>query len=126
MLFDINDYVGAGIIGTAQQPMSSSDWELCRETANATLGALNKAMDEFILAYVSCDTECEAKITEVVNEYAVNKLDYTTKGEIFWESLINSTFTEQIHKDYSNSLNAYMYSVRKIFNIFDGDRLNLK
>lgn len=127
MLFDFADYASAGVIGTAQQPMNSVKWEDCKVTANATRDALHKAIRTgWTPEYITCDAECEAKIAEVINEYDLNKLDFFAKGDIFWDSLINSTFTEQIHKDYSKSLAAYMYSVRKLFSIFDGDRLERK
>ena len=127
MLFDFADYDSAGVIGTAQQPMNSLKWEDCKNIANDTRAALHKAIRiDWTPYYITCDTECDAKIAEVINEYDLNKLDFFAKGDIFWDSLINSTFTEQIHKDYSKSLDAYMYSVRKIFSIFDGDRLERK
>ena len=127
MLFDFNDYVVNGIIGIAQQPMSSEDWETCKNISQQTRDTLHKTIRTgWTPEYITCDTECEAKSADVITEYDLNKLDFFAKGDIFWDSLINSTFTEQIHKDYSKSLDAYMYSIRKIFSIFDGDRLEFK
>lgn len=126
MLFDLNDYVVEGIIGTSQQPMNSTKWTYCYGIYQATRDALSKAVLYYATETINCDSSCQGKVNELIEEFNINISNLIEKGDIFWNGLIDSTNTQKKYEDYSQALEAYMYSIRKFFSILDDDKLTFK
>lgn len=126
MLFDLNDYVVWGIIGPSQQPMNSTKWDDCYSIYQQTRDALSKAVLEYATGTVNCGSSCQGKVNELIEEFNINRSNLIEKGDIFWNGLIYSTNTQKKYEDYSQALEAYMYSIRKFFSILDDDKLPFK
>ena len=127
MLFDLEDYVRAGIIGPDQQPMNSEKWQDCKTTFAATRDSSNVIINQWLDASNICsDAKCETARNSLTAEYSLAYTDLYETGEIFWDSLINSTYTKQIHKNYSDAIEKYMSIIRRLLILIDTDRLTIQ
>lgn len=126
MLFDLQDYVSAGIIGTNQQPMDSSKWNDMYQTYRYARDAFFKNFREWIDSEVLLsqlgNSECLDKINDLVEEFNLNADNHEELAVIFWAGLINGEYSKSAHKDYSDSLDKLMYSIRKLLSIFNNDK----
>ena len=130
MLFDLQDYYSAGIIGDNQTPMSPLDWTQSFATFNEVSNAFDKAVNEWIDLQIGLATvggsDCLIKINELAQEYQDNSVALSDAAPDYWNSLINNSYDKAAHKVYSDALDAMMYSVRKLLSIFDGDKVKVQ
>jgi hypothetical protein len=130
MLFDLEDYYNAGVIGVNQTPMNSAKWDDMYATARQTRDAFDKGFNEWInnqvdLANQSGST-CLSKINDLVQEYETNFQALEDASPLFWNSLIDGAYNKEAHELYSDRLDAMMYSVRKLLSIFEGDKVKIQ
>lgn len=130
MLFDLQDYYSAGIIGDNQTPMSPSDWTQSFANFTAVFNAFDKSVDEWIDLQIELATaggsDCIIKINELAQEYQDNSVSLSDAAPDYWNSLINNSYDKTAHKVYSDALEAMMYSVRKLLSIFEGDKVEVQ
>ena len=127
MLFDLEDYYNAGVIGINQNgPISPQTWEDCATTYIATRDAFYKAFGEWLDASDICSSTCSDRILTLKQEYLDNKDILTESGVIFWNGLIAGNLTKEQHTTYSDALDELMYSVRKLLSILDGDKFKIQ
>lgn len=123
LTFDLEDYINSGVIGVNQSPMTPQKWDDLYTTFRATRDAVNRAITEWIQTADICESSCSEKITELKNEYYANYDIFFEKGVVFWEGLVNETYTKEKHKEYSDALENMMYSLRKLLSILEGNKI---
>jgi hypothetical protein len=125
MLFDMQDYVRAGIIGPNQTPMTTADWEDMRSTAAETRDAFEFRVGQYIDASNIATSPCDDKLTELLQLRLDSYDAYVEQFDIFWPALIDDSATAEQYKAYTDSLETYVKSVRSLVAIIDGDRFKI-
>ncbi len=125
MLFDMNDYLISGLIGPSQTPVTTEDFVLCKQTFEATLNAQDKTITDFINLFTPLDTTCTEEVNTLIAEYSTNYDALVIAGDIFWDSMISFTSTKTIQSTYYSAIGTYMYTIRKLLNVVDGDTFKI-
>jgi hypothetical protein len=125
MLFDMLDYVSWEIIGPNQTPMTPQKWEDMMVTAEATLGAFNKAVFGYITSANIASSPCSDKLYELLQQKDDAYTEYYSQLQSFKQALINDAATADQYKAYSTAFDTYVESVRSIVAILDGDKFKI-
>jgi hypothetical protein len=133
MLFDMQDYLNAGVIGPNQLPDSAINWTLVRDTAQATRDAMNKIVGQYILEtegvnkllYSETDPACLAEL-ERAKQRKTEAFDRLVAAhDTFWAAKIAGQRTYYEYNAYSKAVELYVKSIRSLMVILDGDTFKL-
>jgi hypothetical protein len=124
MLFDMQDYRAAGVIGTNQIPISQSTWMDMGTTARATREAFFKAVDEWYLAATICpEGTCVVTPQSLYAEYLAEKAKFIITQDELWAKLGDGTpVTRTEYDNYVLALKRIMKTIKNLFAVTEGDR----
>ena len=124
MLFDMEDYLGWGIIGLNQTPITSQKWEDIATTSRATRDAFFKSLPGWYnAANLAPEGTCKVTPQSLWAELNTKKDAFIIIQDETWTKMEESTLTRAEYDNYVTELKDLMKTVKKLFIVLEGGKL---
>jgi hypothetical protein len=128
MLFDMEDYLRAGVIGQNQTPITSQTWEDIGGSSRETRDAFFKAVEKwYIAANLAPEGTCKVTPQSLYAEYLTKKDIFIITQNAVWNKLgepdINGQLGRAEYDNYVSELKDLMKTVKKLFIVLEGGKL---
>lgn len=128
MLFDMEDYLRAGVIGQNQTPITPATWGDIGSTSRETRAAFFKSVENWYLQANICpEGPCTDTPQTVYAEYLDKKAKFILAGDGVWSKLeepdINGQLGRAEYDRYVAELKDLMKTIKKLFIVLEGGKL---
>ena len=128
MLFDLEDYISAGIIGPNNECVTCEGYGDMWVTATQTKEVYFKSLNEWYLASTCCLVDgdpCLPAIKKLWNQIQIFIKYYSIIWRKFWESLqCGKVFSDDICNQYRKAMVDLKCMVKQLLRLVDGDFIN--
>jgi hypothetical protein len=126
MLFDFEDYINGGVVGTETDCVDCGVWEDMAATARETKDAWFKALNEWYLSATCClapNDPCLPAIKKMWEGFLNFYQNYYSDVWLrFWEAhSCDGTFTVDICNEYRKAMIDLKCMVKQLMRLVDGD-----